>query len=503
MTPRPRNALRLRRLGIDTLLEPVIYLRAESLVCRSEGFEAQARLLVERDGRSIIATLNTVTEHLLHRNEASLSESAWALIGAKDGDEIFVSHAPHLESLSYVRGKIHGKRLTTMSAQAIVQDVAAGRYSDVELAAFVAACAGDRMTRAETTALTRAMISVGDHLAWGVPMVVDKHCVGGLPGNRTTLIVVPIVAAAGLTIPKTSSRAITSPAGTADTMETLSPVNLDLATMRRVVEREGGCIAWGGAVHLSPADDILIRVERPLEIDSRGQLVASVLSKKSAAGATHVLIDVPHGPTAKIRSLEQAHEIAGDLEAVGRAIGLTVQVILTDGRQPVGAGIGPALEARDVLRVLSCEDGAPADLRERALVLAARVLEFSERFPAGTGRAEAERLLDDGSALAKLQAIGEAQGGWREPPIAALTHPVESRASGIVTALDCRRVARSAKLAGAPEAKAAGLMLHARIGDRVHAGQPVLTIHAESQGELDYALAFAESGSPIVEVAPE
>ncbi|MDF5946667.1 hypothetical protein P4129_06515 [Pseudomonas aeruginosa] len=191
-----------------------------------------------------------------------------------------MTHAPPLDSLSHVRAKVYGNALGDAEFSAIISDVAAGHYSDLHLATFITACAGDRLDLAETVSLTNAMIGVGDRIDWGRPLVVDKHCVGGLPGNRTTLLVVPIVAACGLTMPKTSSRAITSPAGTADTMEVLAPVNLDVPSMRRVVERTGGCIVWGGSVRLSPADDILIRVERPLDLDSEGQLVASVLSKQ-------------------------------------------------------------------------------------------------------------------------------------------------------------------------------------------------------------------------------
>ena len=179
------------------------------------------------------------------------------------------------------------------------------------------ACAGDRLDIRETIDLTAAMVEVGEKLSWGVDRVADKHCVGGLPGNRTSMIVVPIIAAAGLLIPKTSSRAITSPAGTADVMETLTRVDLDIADIRKVVEREGGCIAWGGAVRLSPADDILIGVERPLDFDSEGQLVASVLSKKIAAGSTHVVLDLPVGPTAKLRDAEAAARLAGPPEGGG------------------------------------------------------------------------------------------------------------------------------------------------------------------------------------------
>ena len=174
--------------------------------------------------------------------------------------------------MSALRAKVYGQRIGEAAWRDIVTDIVSGHYSNLHLAALVTACAGDRMDADETLSLTRAMVDSGERLTWKSPLVVDKHCVGGLPGNRTTLIVVPIVAAAGLIIPKTSSRAITSPAGTADTMEVMAPVGLDVGQMRRVVEREGGCIVWGGNVRLSPADDLLIRVERPLDFDSEGHL---------------------------------------------------------------------------------------------------------------------------------------------------------------------------------------------------------------------------------------
>jgi thymidine phosphorylase len=356
------------------------------------------------------------------------------------------------------------------------------------------------MDIAETTSFTRAMINVGKRLQWSTHPVVDKHCVGGLPGNRTTLIVVPIVAACGLTIPKTSSRAITSPAGSADTMETLAPVELDIVQIRRVVERENGCIAWGGAVSLSPADDILIRVERPLGLDSDGQMVASVLSKKFAAGSTHVLIDIPVGPTAKVRSQQAAQALGERLATVGRALGITLQPIITDGAQPIGRGIGPALEARDVLAVLQNAVGAPDDLRERALLLAGHVLELGGKALAGEGIDMARTVLASGLAWKKFQTICEAQGGMREPPTAGYTHVIVSTHRGQVAAIDNRRLARIAKLAGAPKAPAAGLVFHAPLGTRIEVGQPLMTIHAESPGELAYARTYAEALEDVVQV---
>jgi thymidine phosphorylase len=497
------HALRLRRLGIDTRQEVVIYLRADCEVCRSEGLETEARVEVTCGIRTITATLNVVTSDLLAPGEAGLSEAAWERLGAREGDEASIAHSPPLESLGYVRGKLYGEPLDEMAMRAIVVDIVAGRYSDVQLASFITACAARRLSEREIVALTTAMVDVGKRLAWGTQPVVDKHSIGGLPGNRTTLIVVPIVAAFGLTMPKTSSRAITSPAGTADAMETLAPVTLDAATLRRVVEREGGCIAWGGALQLSPADDIIIRVERPLDVDAEGQLIASVLSKKVAAGSSHVVVDVPVGPLAKIRTVEAAERLSTSLTLVGRAVGLDVRVVFTDGLQPVGRGVGPALEARDALAVLRRTPDAPADLRQRALLLAGHVLECAASVPAGTGRVSAEAILADGRALRKFEAICEAQGGMREPPRARHCEPVLAAARGVVGAIDNRRLARVAKLAGAPTDPAAGLELHVGIGSSVERGTPLYTVHADARGELAYAVAYVRAHADIIAISAD
>ena len=486
------NGLQIRRLGIDTYQELVVYMRSDCHICKSEGFEAQSRVEVTRGDRHIVATLNVVHASLIAIHEIGLSEAAWRALGGLDGEQVSVRHPVPVQSFSAVRAKIYGRPLTSDAINAIVHDITGGRYSDIEMASLITACSGSRMDVTETIAMTTAMINVGQRLHWDGEIMVDKHCVGGLPGNRTTLLVVPIVAACGLKIPKTSSRAITSPAGTADTMETLAPVSLTLSQMRQVVERENGCIAWGGAVNLSPADDMLIRVARPLGLDSDGLLVASVLSKKIAAGSTHVVIDLPVGRTAKVRSFEAANLLGAKLIAVGNALGIKVCTVITDGEQPVGRGIGPALEAFDVLAVLQNSADAPDDLRQRAVLLAGHVLELGGKAEAGKGMALARSVLDSGAAWIKFQSICAAQGGMRTPPRAAYTQVLRSAHHGRGVAIDNRRLASIAKLAGAPKAPAAGLVFHAPIGTVIEIGQPYLTIHAESPGELAYALNYAE-----------
>ena len=497
---REEATLIARPMGIDTYQEPVVYMRADCPVCRSEGFEAHSRVGVSVNGVSIIATLNVVHGELLAHGEVGLSEVAWALLDVNTPTPVTLSHPDPVESFRHVRAKLFGNELDAGSLHAIVNDIAEWRYSDVQLSAFIASCVGERMNLDEVVALTRAMVAAGEQLEWSLPVVFDKHCVGGLPGNRTTPIVVAIVTACGAIMPKTSSRAITSPAGTADTMETLTRVDLSLTDMRDVVEQEGGCLVWGGAVALSPADDVLIRVERALDVDSEAQLVASVLSKKIAAGSTHTVIDIPMGPTAKVRDGETAERLSQLLRHTGTALGLGVEVVVTDGRQPVGRGIGPALEARDVLAVLQGDDEAPADLRARSVQLAATILELSGRAHVGDGQRVAGRALDDGRAWAKFQAICNAQGGLWAPPVADHQHRVVATRAGQVSDIDNRRLAKVAKLAGAPASPAAGVELHVRLADIVEAGMPVMTVHAEAPGELAYALSYLERHSDLIRI---
>ena len=496
-SPAPHR-LRARRIGIDTQHEAVVFMHKECSVCRSEGFTAHTRILLRARDRHVIATLYQVASDLVARDEAALSESAWARLGLQDGEFIAISHPDPVESMSHVRSRIYGQELSEAALKSIIGDVVDGKYSDIHLSSFITACATRPLAGREVLALTRAMVDVGERLSWNSEIVVDKHSVGGLPGNRTTPIIVPIVAALGLTMPKTSSRAITSPAGTADTMETMAPVDLDLADIHRVVEREGGCIAWGGAVKLSPADDIIIRIERALDIDTEGQMIASVLSKKVATGSTHLVLDLPVGPTAKVRTKEAADALSTGLRNVAAAFGMQARVIMGDGRQPIGRGIGPALEARDILAVLQDARDAPQDLRARAIAVAGALIELAGAAEHGAGETLAAHALANGRAWSKFQRICEAQGGMRVPPRSRHRRPLLADRAGRIVDIDNRKIAKLAKLAGAPRAKAAGIELHVRLGSTVSAGEPVCTVHAEAPGELAYALQYASANPAII-----
>jgi thymidine phosphorylase len=495
---------RVKRLRIDTLSEHVVFVHGAAVREGALGFNPLDRVRVVERGasgappREVIGVLNLCEEPLVAADEIGLSEVAFRDLGLPEGAAVDATISPAPASVDRVRSKIAGRRLSRGDFEAVLADVVARRYSKIELTMFVLACTLQRLDHGELVDLTRAMISTGSQLDFGPGPVADKHCIGGVPGNRTTMIVVPILAALGVRIPKTSSRAITSPAGTADTMGVLANVTLSPERLRRVVDEVGGCIAWGGALGLAPADDVLITVERPMEVDTETQMVASILSKKKTAGATHVLLDVPVGPTAKVRSDGEAAALAHLFTTVGREIGLRLEVVTTPARGPVGFGIGPRLEALDVLAVLERRPGAPPDLRDRAVDLAGRLLELVSAAPAGEGRAAAHAALERGDALRTFDRIVDAQGRRDLPREAAHRHVVTSPAAGRIAGVDCWEIARVAKRAGAPVNAAAGVRLLRTVGDAVEAGEPLFEIHAESSMQLGFARGHAEARPSLV-----
>ncbi|MGD2171088.1 MAG: thymidine phosphorylase family protein [Gammaproteobacteria bacterium] len=484
------HTLKLRRLGIDTYRENVAYLHRECELYRAEGFQALSKVMVCADGRRILAVLNVVDdEQIVMPTQLGLSEEAFVKLNLEEGREVSIEHAEPPASMAAVRRKIAGERLNQQDFRDIIGDITDKHYSKTEISAFLVATGQSDMDRDEVYFLTKAMIEAGEQLSWDETLVVDKHCIGGIPGNRTSMLVVPIVAAHGMLIPKTSSRAITSPAGTADTMEVLANVELDLGKLREIVRRHRACLAWGGTAQLSPADDIMIAVERPLGIDSQGQMVSSILSKKLSAGSTHLLIDIPVGPSAKVRYMRDAQRLRKLFEFVGDQFGIHLEVIITDGRQPVGYGIGPVLEARDVMQVLQNLPEAPNDLRQKALRLAGRVLEFDPDVRGGQGYSIARDILDSGRALDTMNKIIEAQGRQSaDYQPGRLVHDVLSPDDGFVVDIDNFRLAQIASFAGAPMDKGAGVDLFKKLGSRVAKGEPLYRIHAEFSSDFNFAI---------------
>lgn len=452
------------------------------------GVHPLDRVQITTDGTTTIGIVE-VTEELVAPGTLGVTRR----LGHVEGS-VEVTLAPKPRSVRYVRKKLDDRELEADEIRAIVRDIEADRLNDVELSAYVSGVYSNGMSDAETTALTEAMAEVGERLSWDDAVVADKHSIGGVAGNRVSPILIPIVAAAGVKIPKTSSRAVTSPAGTADTMEVFCDVEFSISELREIVETTSGCLVWGGAVDLSPVDDKIIRAENPLSLDPTGQLIASVLSKKYSAGSTHVIIDVPYGESAKVDGHSEARELGDDFESVGDHLGMQVAPTVSPGHEPIGRGIGPVLEARDVLEVLG--GGGPEDLRLKSERLAQLLLDDCG------ADADAVEILESGRAEDKFREIVAAQGGDPDVTPADLSPgdecaTVAADRGGVVTHIDNRIVSELGRRAGAPKDPRAGLTLAPHVGDEITAGDDLFTVYAETASKLDDALALADRAEPV------
>ncbi|MFH1290082.1 MAG: thymidine phosphorylase, partial [Nanoarchaeota archaeon] len=365
------------------------------------------------------------------------------------------------------------------------------------IAYFVSGVYHNGMSFKETVYLTEAMAKTGRMLKWKSNKIADKHSIGGIPGNRTTPIVVSICAAAGITIPKTSSRAITTAAATADVMEAITNISLSAEELQKVVKKTGACLAWGGSLGLAPADDKLIRVEKMLGVDPESQLIASILSKKLAAGSKIILLDIPYGKGAKV-SLVQAKKLKQQFMKMARYFRLNTEVVLTKGDQPIGNAIGPVLEMIDLYKILKREPSRPIDLEEKSIFLAAKLLEMMGKAGKGKGKKRALEILDSGGALKKFEEIIKAQGKKKYAlKLAKHKQNILAKSNSKVSAINNKFINSLGRKLGCPTSKGAGIYIHKHIGEKAKKGDLLLTLYSESKKELNDAIKFCNETNPI------
>jgi thymidine phosphorylase len=490
--------VRLRRVPISTGNDRIAYLPTAGAVLTAGEYLGPSKVDLLADGKSLSVIVHGLTSpDMLGNDELGLSEEAFAQWGVKEGTEVSLRRTPSPASRQALIHKVQGNELDESQYEMLLRDVIEGRYSEGEISAFLVS-ATRNLSHQEVVALARVRTRFTQSIKWDRSIVVDKHSMGGVPGSRITLIVVPIIAAHGLAMPKTSSRAITSAAGTADAMETVAKVDLTPEDVARCVEQASACIAWNGRLNHSVVDDVMNSITRPLGIDSNRWSVASILSKKLTAGSTHVIVDIPYGPRTKLKTEKQARELGDLFEQVGAGLGLIVVAFATDGSKPIGRGIGPSLEVRDVRQVLNNDAHAPQDLRAKAIFFAGQILAWDPEV--GTvekGRKLAEELLTNGEAKAAFERIIDAQG--RKDPIlpGALTYPVTAQCAGVVSELDGWRIAEIARRAGAPVDKSAGIDLHIQEGSTVAKGDVLYVIHGSGANDLESAGLLAQISNGI------
>ena len=447
-----------------------------------------------------IYTVTDIFPKLVKDNEIGLSQELSKILKLKNGAMVEVS-IPELSDASHIiKKKLSDKRLNKKELTLLISEIVQNNLTEAEIAFFVAAEKINGMNLEETINLTKAMVKTGARLKFKGKYIADKHCIGGISGNRTTPIVVAICAAAGLTLPKTSSRAITSASGTADVIETISNVELLLKKIKEVVDKTGACLAWGGSLGLAPSDDKIIQVERLLNLDIEPQLIASIMSKKLAAGAKYILIDIPYGRGAKVNNLSNAKKLGKKFEKIGKRFKLKLKVVYTDGSQPIGNGAGPILELLDILKVLQNKKDAPEDLRKKSLYLSSELINLCG---IKNSKQKAEEMLSSGKAYEKFKEIINAQNEKKDfdkrvenLKLGKFKKIIKAKKSGNIILIDNKGINSLCRILGTPETTSAGVYLHKHVGE-IKKREPILTLYSESESKMKDALRYIKKFKPI------
>src|SRR5271157_1978923 len=456
---------------------------------RTLGLNAGDRVRVKAKGAAVTAILDTTTQMVKKGQIGIFTEAMRELKEAKMVD---VLPAPKPASLCYIKMMMDKQKLNEDQIKAIVRDIVDNHLSDVELSAYITASYIHNMDSQETEWLTRAMIDTGDRIRFDTHPVVDKHSIGGVPGNKVSLVIVPVVAAAGLLIPKTSSRAITGAGGTADLMEILAPVEFSAEEVKKMTTKVGGCLVWGGATNIAPADDKIIGVEYPLSIDPKSQLIASVMAKKFAVGADTMVLDIPMGNQSKIATIQDARKLARDFIELGDRLKMRVECAITYGGSPIGRAIGGGLEVQEALVMLEKYEG-PTSFLEKTVSIAGMLLEMGGVAAKNEGSKMAIDLVKSGKALKKFKEIIEVQGGdpnitSEQVPVGDKVATVLSPQDGYVLEIYNKRLVAVCRTAGAPHDKGAGLLIHHKKGEYVKKGDGLFTLYADKEWKLDAAI---------------
>jgi len=473
--------LKTKIIDFESGTIPIVVLNED--YAKENGIYSFDRVLINFQGKKSIGLVH-LSEEYIKENEVGLYAEFVELIGVRKGCLVELIPTSKPKSIDFIRKKLFGQKLSYVEIDEIIKDTVNHSLSDVELAFFVSAIQTGNMTLNETRDLTLSMVKNGQVLDFGKELILDKHCIGGVPNNRTTMLAVPILSAMGYKIPKLSSRAISSPSGTADTMEAISNVNVDVVKIKKQIKEIGGCIAWGGAFNIAGADDYLIKVRKSLRLDPEALLISSILAKKKAAGSNVLLIDIPFGKGSKIGTKKQAMQLKRHFLQIGKAIGIKTGVVLTNGTQTVGSGVGPILEAIDVVRILKRENG-PRDLEDKSLFLVKELLGL-----AGVKKSinELRTFLDSGKPWEWFKKIIISQNGdldkLNDLTPSKIMHVVKAKKAGRVDFIDNKRIVKIARYAGSPKDNGAGLFLHKKVGSVVSKGEPLFTIYSEQNHKL-------------------
>ncbi len=463
------------------------------------GIHTGDRISISKNSKRLTVVVDTISNNTVLEDEIALSSEVLEIIKIKNGALVDIDFVEPPESLKYIKEKLQGKTLNYQKLYLIIKDILSNNLSEAGIALFVSGMFKNGMSFRETTDLIKAILETGNKIKISGKYTADKHCIGGVPGNRTTPIVVSICAADGVIIPKSSSRAITSAAGTADVIETVAEVSFSINEIKKIIKKTNACLVWGGALGLVPADSQIIKVEKKLSIDPEAQLLASIFSKKLASGAKNILIDIPYGENAKVDKVK-ALRLKRKFELLGKYFNRNVKVVLTNGEQPIGNGVGPTLELFDVISVLDPNKTGPNDLEEKSIFLAGEILELVGKVRKGNGKKRALEILKSGLAYKKfIEIISAQRGSLNKLSLGKIHKTIRAYKTGFVKKISNQGINLLARVAGCPLDKKAGVYLHVLLNQKINVGDPLITLYAHTKEKLKQAELFFRKNN-IIEI---
>ena len=425
-----------------------------------------------------------------------------------------------MQMYEIISKKKHGEALTTAEINAVVEGFTSNSILDYQMSALLMAICFTGMDTRETTDLTMAMANSGDQMDLSSlgNKTIDKHSTGGV-GDKTTLIVGPVIAALGLPVAKMSGRGLGHTGGTIDKLASIPGFRTQLTTEAFLddVKKHGICIA-GQSGNLVPADKEIYKLrDITATVDSIPLIASSIMSKKIAAGAKHILLDVKTGNGAFMKDLGDAHKLAEAMVNIGEGCGRRTAALITDMSAPLGRAIGNSLEIKEVVQVLSGCPHAPKDLVEVSVALAAHMLYLVDHGSLEACYAAVKNALESGAALAKFAEMVTAQGGDRSyidnpSQFAVASHEKQmlAPAPGYLGSIDTEGLGIAAMMLGAGRETSedaidysAGIMLHAQLGDPVETGQPLATLYTNDKGALAVAEAKFYESVKITQAPPK
>jgi AMP phosphorylase len=433
-----------------------------------------------------------ISSDLVNEGEFGLFIDIFEKYDIKEGKLARLSFAKRAPSLKAIYKKLYGGVLNFNEIYQIIKDIVDRRLNNLEVTFFIAPSFNENnLDLNEMYYTTKSIAMLGDTFDFG-EIVADKHSTGGLPGNRVTPIIIPIVSSFGVCIPKTSSRSITSPAGTSDAVESIMKVDFTADQIKEIVKENNACLVWGGALKLAPADDIIINITRSLGIEPYSKMIISVMAKKVAMGIRYLIIDIPVAKGAKISDMKQAKNIEKLFMFLAKKFNIKTKVAISKSFGPIGRGIGPALEMRDVLRVLQQKESRPLDLENKAVKLAGQLLEMTNVAKRGRGEEMARVNLKNGLAFQKMTNIMKSQNGnenidSEDIKIGEYFYEFKATNNGIVKSINNANIVELCSLLGTPKLKGSGVYLNKNVSEKYQKGDTLFTLYSESEQRLNLA----------------